>query len=62
VKAPVALVAMSALAALSVAIQAHTDVQRAVKAGGAVQTVSVRHCRQRRTQNKLRRLFHLSDA
>lgn len=34
VKAPVALVAMSALAALSVAIQAHTDVQRAVKLEG----------------------------
>lgn len=30
VKAPVALVAISALAALSVAIQAHTDVQRAI--------------------------------
>ncbi len=34
VKAPVPLVAMSALAALSVAIQAHTDVQRAVKLEG----------------------------
>jgi putative DNA primase/helicase len=34
VKAPVALVAMSTLAALSVAIQAHTDVQRAVKLEG----------------------------
>ena len=34
VKAPVPLVAMSALAALSVAIQAHIDVQRAVKLEG----------------------------
>ena len=34
VKAPVPLVAMSALAALSVAIQAHTDVQRAIKLEG----------------------------
>ena len=34
VKAPVSLVAMSALAALSVAIQAHTDVQRAIKLEG----------------------------
>ncbi|MDD2920232.1 DUF3987 domain-containing protein [Rhodoferax sp.] len=34
VKAPVPLVAMSALAALSVAIQAHTDVQRAAKLDG----------------------------
>jgi putative DNA primase/helicase len=34
VKAPVPLVAMSALAALSVAIQAHTDIQRAVKLEG----------------------------
>ncbi|MCF8211594.1 MAG: DUF3987 domain-containing protein [Rhodoferax sp.] len=34
VKAPVPLVAMSALAALSVAIQAHTDVQRAEKLEG----------------------------
>lgn len=34
VKAPVALVAMSALAALSVAIQAHTDIQRDVKLEG----------------------------
>ena len=34
VKAPVPLVAMSALAALSVAIQVHTDVQRAVKLEG----------------------------
>lgn len=35
VKAPVPLVAMSALAALSVAIQAHTDVQRAEKLEGS---------------------------
>lgn len=34
VKAPVPLVAMSALAALSVAIQAHVDVQRAIKLEG----------------------------
>lgn len=34
VKAPPALVAMSALAALSVAIQAHTDVQRDIKLTG----------------------------
>ena len=34
VKAPVSLVAMSALAALSVAIQAHTDVQRDIKLEG----------------------------
>ena len=34
VKAPVPLVAMSALAALSVAIQAHTDVQRDIKLEG----------------------------
>jgi putative DNA primase/helicase len=34
VQAPVALVAMSALAALSLAIQAHTDVQRDVKLEG----------------------------
>ena len=34
VKAPAALVAMSALAALSVAIQAHHDVQRAIKLEG----------------------------
>ncbi|MBK9442904.1 MAG: DUF3987 domain-containing protein [Comamonadaceae bacterium] len=34
VKAPVSLVAMAALAALSVAIQAHTDVQRDIKLEG----------------------------
>ena len=60
-KAPVALVASSALAALSLSIQGHVDVKRADKLSGPTGTVPAYRRGLRRKEINVRRHFHQCD-